>query len=67
MKIQFRQWVVPSFCVQELPPRPRQDGLKDAPSWALSEVDADVLAQMCDDFRAEVFRKAGKADPGASR
>ena len=34
------------------------------PKWALAEVDAETLATMCEDFRKEVFRKAGKADPG---
>ena len=29
----------------------------------LCHIDAKTLSRMCDDFRAEVFRKAGKADP----
>jgi hypothetical protein len=33
------------------------------PKWSLKEVDAETLAKMCDDFRAEIFRKAGKPDP----
>jgi hypothetical protein len=33
------------------------------PKWSLKEVDAETLAKMCDDFRAEIFRKAEKPDP----
>ena len=29
----------------------------------VGDLTADTLAQLCDDFRAEVFRKAGKVDP----
>ena len=29
----------------------------------VSEVDAETLSKLCNDFRAEVFKKAGKIDP----
>lgn len=32
----------------------------------LSEVDAITLARLCDDYRAELFRRAGKAQPPTS-
>lgn len=34
-----------------------------SPSFPLSEVDATTLSELCDDFRREVFRKAGRVDP----
>jgi len=48
-----------------MPPGRRQDGFNpDAvPKWELHDVDADTLAAQCDQFRAEVFLKAGKSDP----
>lgn len=54
--IKLKPWIVPNFvyqsCTHALPP-----------AISLSQVDAHTLADMCDAFRAGVFRKAGKADP----
>ena len=61
----LKPWIVPNFVNQEVPPGKRQDGIHALPAIPLSEVDAQTLADMCDAFRAEVFRKAGKADPVA--
>jgi hypothetical protein len=55
INIPLKPWVTPNFVVADLPQK--------AAAWPLEAVDADVLAQLCDDFRAEVFRKAGKDDP----
>ena len=63
MKIELLGFTVPNFVIQKMPPRPRQDGLVEAPKYPLSEVPAEDLASLCDHFRGEVFRKAGKADP----
>lgn len=49
--------------MQEMPPGSRSEGFKESPSYPLKDVPAEDLAEMCDAFRAEVFRKAGKADP----
>ncbi len=65
MKIKIQPWMTPNFLIGDMPARPRQEGFNpDAcPKWALAEVDAETLAEQCDKFRAEVFRKAGKTDP----
>lgn len=63
IKVKLRPWLVPSFVSIKQPARPRQEGLQESPSLPLSEIPAETLADMCDDFRAEVFRKAGKRDP----
>lgn len=63
MKIELNPFVTPSFVSEKSKPRNRGEGFKINPSWPLSEVDADTLAQLCDDWRVEVFRKAGKVDP----
>ena len=66
MNIEVQPWSVPNYVIGKMPARPAQgDFNPDAgPKWALAEVDAETLATMCEDFRKEVFRKAGKADPG---
>jgi hypothetical protein len=63
VKIELRQFTVPNYVIQVVPARPRQEGFKEAPAYPLSEVDAGTLANMCSDFRAAVFAKAGKPDP----
>lgn len=35
----------------------------DAYSVPLSSLDSDTLSRLCDEFRGEVFRKAGKSEP----
>jgi hypothetical protein len=67
MKIQLRGFTVPNFVLQVMPEGKRQDGWKEAPSYPLSEVDAETLAAMCEEFREAVFAKAGKKDPVRSR
>lgn len=63
MQIELLPMRVPNFVIQKMPPRPRQEGMVESPKFALAELDADTLAGLCDEFRAEVFAKAGKVDP----
>ncbi len=37
--------------------------MQEAPKWHIGDVDAETLAEQCDRFRADIFAKAGKADP----
>ena len=67
MLIGVQPWMTPNYVIGKMPPRPRQEGFHEGPKWALSEVEADVLAALCDQFRAEVFEKAGKPDPALVR
>lgn len=63
MNIELQPFQTPNFVIGIMAPKPRQEGFVQPPTWPLAEVDAETLAKMCDAFRAEVFRKAGKADP----
>lgn len=63
MKIELLPFQVPNFVIQKMPARPKQDGVVESPKFALADVDPVTLGNLCDEFRAEVFRKAGKADP----
>lgn len=63
MTVDTQPWLVPNYIILEMPTRSRQDGIREAPKLHVKDVNADTLAGMCDEFRAEVFRKAGKADP----
>ena len=48
--------------VDELDHR-KENGFSEARKFHLSEVDAETLSKMCDDFRSEIFKKAGKRPP----
>ena len=63
MKIYLKPWLTPNYVIGVAPLRPREFDPDAAPKWLLADVDAETLAKMCDDFRVEIFRKAGKPDP----
>lgn len=63
INLQLRPFIVPNFVSVDMPPRQRQDGVSFAGTFPLSTVGEDELSRMCDEFRAEIFKKAGKTDP----
>ena len=63
MKVELLPFSTPNYVIVKTEPRPRQEGLYEAPKYSLASVPAEDLAMLCDQFRAEVFEKAGKADP----
>ena len=67
MTLELLPFSVPNYVIAKMPPRPRQDGLTEAPKFPLENITADELAKMCGDFRAAVFAKAGKEDPEEAR
>ncbi len=60
---ELQPFTVPNYVIVKMPPRPRQDGFVESPKYALAELTPDVLAVLCDEFRAAVFAKAGRRDP----
>lgn len=63
IEIELIPFRVPNCAIQKGFPGKRQDGLKEAKTYALSNLATDTLSEMCDEFRAEIFKKAGKEDP----
>ena len=60
--LKLQPFTVPNFVLVQMPARPRQEGFREGLKFALSELDADTLAALCDQFRLTVFAKAGVAD-----
>ncbi len=58
MTPKLRDWLVPAYVQERISPR------KDARRWHLCELTPEQLADLCDRYRAMVFEKAGKDDPG---
>jgi len=63
MNLQLKPFQAPNFVIPILPPVARQQGISFESGFPLSEVDAEELSKMCDDFRETIFKKAGKKDP----
>lgn len=63
MEIKLRPFNVPDEVRPILPPGRREDGIQFHPGFPLKDVPAEDLDRLCTEFRAEVFRKAGKPDP----
>lgn len=63
MNVELQPWIIPNCIYIVMPAGKRQDGFKKAPSFALKDIDEQILSEQCDKFRKEVFAKAGKIDP----
>lgn len=63
LQVELQPFQTPNFVRAVVKPGKREDGMQEAPSYPLSDLDADTLDKLCQDFRSEVFRKAGKQQP----
>lgn len=64
LDMKIRPFPVPDSVILDQPPGQRQDGLKPLPEVLLSYLSVETLDQLCNEFRAAVFAKAGKQDSG---
>lgn len=65
IKLKLQPMSVPNYVIAMMPPRERQDGMVEAPKFHLRDLEPEVLAELCDEFRRNVFAKAEKRDPSA--
>lgn len=63
MKVKLQPFSTPNFVIAEQRPGVKQDGIVEAPKWHINEVDINTLSELCDQFRKDIFEKAGKFDP----
>ena len=61
MEIELQPIRVPNFISQKTKSLPEEG---DCPKYPLTDLSPKVLAELCDQFRQDVFRQAGKKDPG---
>jgi hypothetical protein len=47
----------------KMPPGRREKGMTEVPKFPLGELGAEVLEQLCIQFRKDVFEAAGKKPP----
>lgn len=62
-KVKFKPFRTPNFALVEMKVGARNQGWAEGPKYPVSEIDASALASLCDQFRADIFSKAGKLDP----
>lgn len=63
IEVSLKPFITPNYVLTDEPPNSREDGYVECRQFRLSELHADTLSKMCDDFRKEVFKKAGKQEP----
>ena len=59
-EIELQPFTVPNYVRQVQPVGKRQDGWTETRLIPLSELSAETLEIMCDEFRGSVFKGAGK-------
>jgi hypothetical protein len=62
-EVEVQPFTTPNFVITVMPPGARQEGIKEAPKIPLADMEAATLSLLCDQFREEIFSKAGKKDP----
>ena len=67
IEIKLKGFLVPNYVMVEGSAKPRQEGFTEDRKFHLSELDAITLDQLCRDFRDEIFKRAGKNQPPATR
>ena len=63
LQIELQPFQTPHFVRAVSKPELKQDGMQELPCYPLSDLDSLTLDKLCDQFRAEVFQKAGKEQP----
>lgn len=63
LQVELQPFQTPNFVRAVQKAGKREDDMQEAASYPLSDIDPETLGKLCDDFRDEVFRKAGKNRP----
>ncbi len=63
LEVELKPFQTPNFVSAAGLPGKREDGIQETQSYPLSDLDPHTLAKMCDQYRSEVFKKAGKVPP----
>lgn len=63
IEVELQPFTVPDKVYAVAPEGTRQGGFVAPTSFWLSDLDADTLDTMCNEFRREVFKRTGKKEP----
>ncbi len=63
IEVDLQPFLVPNFVRPVEKPGKRDEGFAETVAYPLSDLDSNTLDRLCDQFRNEVFRRAGKEQP----
>ena len=63
IEIKLKPFTTPNYVLVDESAKPKDQGFSESKKFSLSELDAATLSSLCDEFRREVFKKAGKREP----
>lgn len=63
IKLDLLPFNTPNYVLVKQQPGGKEDGFKEGLKFHLKELDPCTLAKLCDEFRTEIFKKAGKQQP----
>ena len=63
IELKLKPFSAPNFVLVEETRLSRQEGCREGRKFSLREIGVVELSALCDKFRSEVFKKAGKDDP----
>ncbi len=65
IRVKLQPFSVPNYVLAEPSAFMGKEGFNGVPKWELRDVDSQTLSDLCDQYRKDIFTKAGKADPRA--
>jgi len=60
IQLKLKPWVVPRFATVEMPPRPRQDDIRELPSIPVSDLSREALRSLAEQWLTDLYAKAGQ-------
>jgi len=66
IELDLKAFKTPNFVLVCTSPTERQEGIKEEMKFNLTELDSLTLSELCDQFREDIFKKAGKEQPPQS-
>ena len=61
--VSYKKFNVPNFASMQMPPRPRQEGMQEAPSVPLSEIPNAAFVRLVEAWVDDMYRKHKQIRP----
>lgn len=63
MQMNLKPWLAPNYAPMEMPPGKREDGVKELPSFHVSELSQEALDGQAKRWLSDLYIKAKKPNP----
>lgn len=63
ISLNLKPWLAPNFAHVEMPPRHKQDGAHELPSFHVRDLPVEALDRLAEQWRHDLYEKAGKPLP----